>query len=58
MVRNSKSKKRDPREQTEELSYALILKIHKTQVSEYGRLRNLKFKPFQVSIIKISMVDT
>ena len=58
MVRNSKSKKGDPREQAEELSYALILKIHKTQVSEYGRLRNLKFKPFQVSIIKISMVDT
>ena len=28
------------------------MKIHKTQVSEFGSLRNLKFKPFQVSIIK------
>ena len=36
----------------------MILKTHKTQVSEYRRLRNLKFKPFQVSIIKISMIDT
>ena len=55
LVRKPKSKKRDLREQTEELSYALILKIHKTQVSEYGRLRNLKFKPFQVSIIKVKL---
>ena len=27
MVRNPKSKRRDPRVQTEELSYALVLKI-------------------------------
>ena len=32
----------------------MILKIHKTQVSEQGRLRNLKFKSFQVSITMIS----
>ena len=36
----------------------LILKIHKTQVSEQGRLRNLKFKSFQILITMISMVDT
>ena len=36
----------------------MILKIYKAQVSKQWRLRNLKFKPFQVSIIKISMVDT
>ena len=59
MVRNpNRKKRRDLREQIEELGYLLILKIHKTQVSKQGRLRNLKFKPFQVSIIKVSMVDT
>ena len=54
----SKKQKERSREQTEELGLCLVLKTHKTQVSEQGRLRNLKFKPFQVSIIKISMVDT
>ena len=52
-----KSKKRDMREQTGVRLY-LILKIHKTQVSEEGRLRNLKFKSFQDSTIKVSLVDT
>ena len=31
-----------------------LKKNHKTQVSEQGRLRNLKFKSFQVSITMIS----
>jgi hypothetical protein len=36
----------------------LILKVNKTQDYKQGRLRDLKFKPFQASIIIISLVDT